>query len=935
MVHSGHISNIFCLQFDSSGQHLLSSGNDGFLIRYDVERVASFSDLIASRPPSQGSLPPSRLGDPSAPMSARSRSRVHSSGPDGQLGFSGRDLISAHESACLRFSIDPTNDNVVLSSGQDGRIRLWDLRKGRDTPAAQFTARRRIAQNSVDFNPAAPTLFITADEGGGVHLYDMRMAFAGSPMRDTSVMRFTTMLARSVRSCRSSDITSAVWRQDGSCFVASVQRWFPTLYTPADPHPIYVFDTGAHADQSFRSYATVKTACFSSDTLGGEFVVAGSDDFSAYGWSVPPIAELREARSYYDRRSPCDPEKIVFGFKNTRIAPAMASGADFCLRGHRSLVNTVAAHPTLPMLVTAGVEKCFRVFTPSHADDPAQADTAAQTHEPEEPMPTPSLSSFLLGVHSSPESTEEDRSVLAYFDFLISTQAAMDDESIWRDDDRASSDEGDSNSSTSGTTTSSDADSEQSGDESISANDSTADQSNGNGGDEPDSALMREYERVAFQDSDYEWWIDNEDDGADGDDNGGGGGGGRDPLYDHYGDAPPNDCHSIHSLTASSDDAGEELRGVDMVSLRLFSSSLVRGRKADTAELKSSRGHDLPITALALHGQRLATGSEDQKVRLVDADSLEVGSVVFRSTLGVCHLEFSPDGAWLAVAAQDGDVHLVNVADTTRTIVLEGHTSIVKSVAFSPLDARIVVTSGADGTVRVWKLAFASAPLETGEADASDADKDSFECVKILRDTIDRIPTDSGLLSRIAWHPSGKYFAVCGKRKEIVFIKNGTWDILYRIRGHDDHSILTFSPNGMYILSAGGSGIVSIWRHESDRDQPIVSEKHSSVVTGVQWHPKANDLVMIDYSGQIVYIEKAVPYEHPHPVTGENRAGGLGASKGTLAGGSAISQSTAKELESLFADLGAKYDDGDDKHRRRTSCEPSAASKEAKLFLSC
>ncbi|KAL2916633.1 hypothetical protein HK105_203745 [Polyrhizophydium stewartii] len=619
MVHSGHISNIFCLQFDSSGQHLLSSGNDGFLIRYDVERVASFSDLIASRPPSQGSLPPSRLGDPSAPMSARSRSRVHSSGPDGQLGFSGRDLISAHESACLRFSIDPTNDNVVLSSGQDGRIRLWDLRKGRDTPAAQFTARRRIAQNSVDFNPAAPTLFITADEGGGVHLYDMRMAFAGSPMRDTSVMRFTTMLARSVRSCRSSDITSAVWRQDGSCFVASVQRWFPTLYTPADPHPIYVFDTGAHADQSFRSYATVKTACFSSDTLGGEFVVAGSDDFSAYGWSVPPIAELREARSYYDRRSPCDPEKIVFGFKNTRIAPAMASGADFCLRGHRSLVNTVAAHPTLPMLVTAGVEKCFRVFTPSHADDPAQADTAAQTHEPEEPMPTPSLSSFLLGVHSSPESTEEDRSVLAYFDFLISTQAAMDDESIWRDDDRASSDEGDSNSSTSGTTTSSDADSEQSGDESISANDSTADQSNGNGGDEPDSvarppsssnaaqphrrsfregtarsglssaeaagdgapdadaehplasltrsqqqALMREYERVAFQDSDYEWWIDNEDDGADGDDNGGGGGGGRDPLYDHYGDAPPNDCHSIHSLTASSDDAGEVRENVPL-----------------------------------------------------------------------------------------------------------------------------------------------------------------------------------------------------------------------------------------------------------------------------------------------------------------------------------------------------------------------------------
>jgi WD40 repeat protein len=56
----------------------------------------------------------------------------------------------------------------------------------------------------------------------------------------------------------------------------------------------------------------------------------------------------------------------------------------FILKRHKSIVNSVASHPTIPMLVTAGVEKTIRLFTSFEIGDDVCDDNDPLTMEDEE-----------------------------------------------------------------------------------------------------------------------------------------------------------------------------------------------------------------------------------------------------------------------------------------------------------------------------------------------------------------------------------------------------------------------------------------------------------------------------------------------------------------------------------------------------------------------
>ncbi|MGH3813587.1 MAG: WD40 repeat domain-containing protein [Pseudonocardiaceae bacterium] len=67
----------------------------------------------------------------------------------------------------------------------------------------------------------------------------------------------------------------------------------------------------------------------------------------------------------------------------------------------------------------------------------------------------------------------------------------------------------------------------------------------------------------------------------------------------------------------------------------------------------------------------------------------------------VLGVAFSPDGALLATASDDGTARLWDPATGQHRSTLQGHTNWVYGVAFSP-DGTQLATTSTDGTARLW-----------------------------------------------------------------------------------------------------------------------------------------------------------------------------------------------------------------------------------------
>ena len=69
---------------------------------------------------------------------------------------------------------------------------------------------------------------------------------------------------------------------------------------------------------------------------------------------------------------------------------------------------------------------------------------------------------------------------------------------------------------------------------------------------------------------------------------------------------------------------------------------------------------------------------------------------------GVNSVAFSPDGRWVASGSDDETVKLWNAATGEVVRTLSGHSYGVNSVAFSP-DGRWVASGSDDETVKLWR----------------------------------------------------------------------------------------------------------------------------------------------------------------------------------------------------------------------------------------
>ncbi|MHA2297565.1 MAG: eIF2A-related protein [Candidatus Hodarchaeales archaeon] len=151
----------------------------------------------------------------------------------------------------------------------------------------------------------------------------------------------------------------------------------------------------------------------------------------------------------------------------------------------------------------------------------------------------------------------------------------------------------------------------------------------------------------------------------------------------------------------------------------------------------------------------LATGGKDETVRLWNATSGDLITVLAGHARGVKAVAFSPDGTMIAAGSHDGIIWMWNVARGAEKENLIGHESTVYSAVFSP-DGQILASGSYDSNIILWNVT-------TG-------------------DKIHTLTEHDAAVHSVAFSPDGK------------LLVSGSWDTTVRLWNVTDGKELPDSP---------------------------------------------------------------------------------------------------------------------------------------------
>jgi len=200
-------------------------------------------------------------------------------------------------------------------------------------------------------------------------------------------------------------------------------------------------------------------------------------------------------------------------------------------------------------------------------------------------------------------------------------------------------------------------------------------------------------------------------------------------------------------------------------------------------------------------GTRLATASNDPRMRIWNIATGKTTTTHTGHTDGVSSVAWSPDGTCLATASWNKTVRICDPATGQTLTTLIGHKRGVTAVAWSP-DGTHLATASWDQTVRIWN------PTSPQHGPWP---------LRLLNPRLRPIATLTGHTDRVnavAWSLDGAHLATASDDQTVRIWDPATGKTTTTLTGHTSAvTAVAWSPDGTYLATADRHGTITLWTH--------------------------------------------------------------------------------------------------------------------------
>jgi len=203
---------------------------------------------------------------------------------------------------------------------------------------------------------------------------------------------------------------------------------------------------------------------------------------------------------------------------------------------------------------------------------------------------------------------------------------------------------------------------------------------------------------------------------------------------------------------------------------------------------------------------------------------------------------FSPDGSRFVTASTDGTAIIADATTGNPLAVLEGHEAEVTNARFDPTGS-LIVTASLDGTARVWDG-------DTGDQRWILQHGGSGTNIVLAR--TDSVDAAGSYIATGAFTGDGRYLVTAAGSSAWIW-DLGTGELVHELKDPAGGFVSTasFSPDGSLVLAGGSGGIVRIWDVQTGDIQGASMDNQTSFVSTATFSPDGKLIACGNQDGSV------------------------------------------------------------------------------------